>query len=301
MIHYRTHRERREDRPTAPTLHTHSLPRAVHRRSRPSPTSRDLRSYASAFSPPQLLRTTFVATTHRCCSSSFCLAIVFGHTNVLVPPQPRPPAPHQACLELPDCSPASGRPESRGATCERPQSHVAEASSSTYINSCSTPLTFLLMTFTDIESLVQSGDTAAVERVKNLIYRPESPAPVRSAASPASFPAANGYGSPSAVSMAQGLYPAPVAAAAAAVPYSPQNSSCAPIRHLLFYFWALRNSTNLAHSDFNRIHFKESPFYTVLKALSNVEQCPGTDWRCWKMLCLNINMQTSNEYSSQFS
>ncbi|RPB07617.1 hypothetical protein P167DRAFT_529856 [Morchella conica CCBAS932] len=104
-----------------------------------------------------------------------------------------------------------------------------------------------------IESLMNANDTAGIDRVKQLIYRSDSPTPNRGAASPASFPSSNGYGSPPVVNMGSGHYPASATAAAAAVPqpYPPQISS-----------------------NITRIHFKESPFYTVLKALSNIEQCP---------------------------
>lgn len=102
-----------------------------------------------------------------------------------------------------------------------------------------------------IEGLINANDTAGINRVKQLIYRPDSPAPARNAASPASFPSSNGYGSPPVVNMGPGHYPASTAAAATPQPYPPQNTSI-----------------------LTRIHFKESPFYTILKALSNVEQCP---------------------------
>lgn len=91
--------------------------------------------------------------------------------------------------------------------------------------------TFFLTIIIDIESLANKGDAAGVERVKTLVYRPESPAPSRaSAGSPASFPpAVNGYKSPPAVPMTPGLYPVPAAAA----PYAPHSPSCAPTRQLL--------------------------------------------------------------------
>lgn len=92
---------------------------------------------------------------------------------------------------------------------------------------------FLLTLSTDIETLANNGDTAGIERVKALVYRPESPAPSRaSAGSPANFPAVvNGYGSPPVVPMPPSPYPA--SAAPAAAPYTPHGSSCALTRQEL--------------------------------------------------------------------
>lgn len=93
---------------------------------------------------------------------------------------------------------------------------------------CSCPplfSTFVLTIFIDIESLASKGDATGFERVRALVYRPESPAPSRaSAGSPASFPpAANSYKSPATIPMTTGLYPAP----AAAPTYASHHPSCA--------------------------------------------------------------------------
>ncbi|CUS11220.1 unnamed protein product [Tuber aestivum] len=92
----------------------------------------------------------------------------------------------------------------------------------------------------DIEDLISKGDTSGLERVKNLIYRPESPAPSRN--STANYNQHGGYISP-APPMAQ------------TPPYSAPGYGS--------------SSTALS-----RIHFKESPFYQVLVGLTPLETCP---------------------------
>ncbi|KAG0637707.1 putative SUMO ligase SizA [Tuber brumale] len=93
---------------------------------------------------------------------------------------------------------------------------------------------------THIEDLISKGDTSGLERVKNLIYRPESPAPSRN--STVNYNQTSGYASP-APPMAQ------------TPPYSAPGYG----------------SPNTA---LNRIHFKESPFYSVLAGLTPLETCP---------------------------
>ncbi|RPB05779.1 hypothetical protein L873DRAFT_1825051 [Choiromyces venosus 120613-1] len=91
-----------------------------------------------------------------------------------------------------------------------------------------------------IEELITKGDTTGLERVKSQIYRPESPAPSRN--STVNYNQAGGYASP-----------APPTAQTP--PYSAPGYGS--------------SSTAL-----NRIHFKESPFYTVLVGLTPLETCP---------------------------
>lgn len=249
----------------------------------PSPTSWALRSYAFAFpSATPLSHPTLVAAPRypppspalipSSCPFLACALRIDGH---LAPSLPRHPAPDQARLKRADCSPAPACLKTGKPTRERFKSDVAETPGSMYMDTpppVSPPplfLTFVLTIFIDIESLASKGDTTGVERVRTLVYRPESPAPSRaSAGSPASFPpTVNGYKSPAAVSMTPGLYPAPTAAAA-----YPHHPSCAlPANYYSFNEFLLTQS----YVDVNRIHFKESPFYSILKSLSSVEHCPG--------------------------
>ncbi|PWW80348.1 hypothetical protein C7212DRAFT_171476 [Tuber magnatum] len=91
-----------------------------------------------------------------------------------------------------------------------------------------------------IEDLISKGDASGLERVKNLIYRPESPAPSRN--STVNYNQNGGY-----------LSPAPPMALA----QSYSSPGC--------------GSSN---TSLSRIHFKESPFYSVLAGLTPLETCP---------------------------
>lgn len=88
--------------------------------------------------------------------------------------------------------------------------------------------------------------------------------------------------------MTPGLYPATVAAAA----YTPHSPSCAPP---VSCYRVNEFPLTQPLVDVNRIHFKESPFYCILKSLSSVEHCPGITsfllfsfLRFSKMRCLNL-------------
>ncbi|KAL7268210.1 E3 SUMO-protein ligase pli1 [Rhizina undulata] len=96
-----------------------------------------------------------------------------------------------------------------------------------------------------IEQLANKGDVEALQRIKARIYETQKPSsPSRTNTPSASYTVANNLSNSIMATMNQPLF---------------NQSSGAPYA---------------SHIPSLRIHFRESPFYTVLTALSKIEQCP---------------------------
>ena len=81
----------------------------------------------------------------------------------------------------------------------------------------------LLTMLLDIDDLITNGDTSGLERVRNLIYRPESPAPSRN--STVNYNQTGGYVSPAPPMPQTPPYSAPA--------YASPSTGCAPYPELL--------------------------------------------------------------------